>query len=77
VANQEHGIQNGYPRAWMLPAKDWEQGLWPGVRASLSDYVKEHRIQPHGGAHNSSRSSYGDPNDPVFVEPFREAHNFK
>jgi hypothetical protein len=40
-------------------------------------YVKEHRIQPHGGAHNSSRSSYGDPNDPVFVEPFREAHNFK
>ena len=45
----DYGWQNGRRYPWTLPAAQWEQNLWPGIRSgtanSLPAYLKRNRIQ--------------------------------
>jgi hypothetical protein len=53
------GWQNGRQYEHILPARDWEEGLWPGIRKgstnSLQAYLSN-GIQKHPGAHNLKSS---------------------
>lgn len=54
------GTQNGKEYEWILPPKEWEQGLWSdlrtGTNASLKGYLTDNKIQKHIGAHNLKSS---------------------
>jgi hypothetical protein len=56
MANQEKGKQNRGSYDHVLPRRQWEQNLWPGIRSasdsSLPAYLAEERVTPHTGVHN-------------------------
>ena len=60
VTSQEHGVQNGKARAWILPKGLWEEGLWAGIRSgtagSLPEYLAASEITRHDGSHNLKSS---------------------
>ena len=56
----EHGWHNSKQYPWILPRDRWEDGLWPGIRASseyaLQTYIDETGIQKHRGLNNLKSS---------------------
>ena len=56
IATKEMGIQNGVKRPWILPANLWKEGLWEGIKVSLSEYLKKEKVQRHRGCHNLKSS---------------------
>lgn len=58
IVDQRHGMQNGLSRPWILPTEKWTEGLWPGIRIALPDYVDDPKdgIEVHKGAHNLKSS---------------------
>jgi len=58
ITDQRQGEQNGVRRPWILPAELWEEGLWPGIRASLPAYIGQEgaKVEKHKGAHNLKSS---------------------
>jgi hypothetical protein len=56
LPNQSPGRYNGRYYEHILPWKDWELNLWPGIPeaagVSLPGYLKKERIRKHTGAHN-------------------------
>lgn len=60
VSTSETGIQNGKKREWILPEKNWVEGLWPGIRPGeendLKAYLDRSGVQKHHGVHNLKSS---------------------
>lgn len=60
VTSPEWGWQNAKQYPWILPAKLWQEGLWPGIRSgsqhSLPAYLRRYRVQKHQGVHNLKSS---------------------
>jgi len=60
IENPDCGRQNGKEYEWILPADDWEQGLWPGIRSGsrcpLPDYLRDNNVQKHLGVNNLKSS---------------------
>lgn len=59
IASQDRGTHGGVPRDWILPAANWADGLWHGIRegdGSVLEYLRAHRVQRHSGANNLKSS---------------------
>ncbi|MDM8000373.1 MAG: hypothetical protein QUS33_10315 [Dehalococcoidia bacterium] len=56
IGDQTPGEQNGQMRPWILPNSLWKQGLWPGIKESLPNYLDQSRVQKHDGVHNLKSS---------------------
>jgi len=60
VTSPEQGRQNRKQYAWILPARLWQEGLWPGIRDGsqhpLPDYLRRNQVQKHQGVHNLKSS---------------------
>jgi hypothetical protein len=60
VTSSERGWQNRKQYEWILPARLWQEGLWPGIRDGsqhpLPDYLRRNQVQKHGGVHNLKSS---------------------
>jgi hypothetical protein len=60
IDGTEEGTQNGVQRPWILPAVDWELGLWPDLRSDgrwpVGAYLDKHQVQRHTGSHNLKSS---------------------
>ena len=60
IACKELGWQNKKQYPWILPARLWEEGLWPGIRSgsanSLPDYLRRNNVQKHQSVHNLKSS---------------------
>ena len=56
LENQEHGGQNRGSYAHVLPNREWELGLWQGLRRgsvdALEEYLRAKHIQRHTSTHN-------------------------
>lgn len=54
------GTHRGRPYNWIVPAEDWERGLWDGIRSgssrSVQDHVNARNIQIHEGKNNLNSS---------------------
>jgi len=59
LSSGEFGLQNGRRYEWILPARSWEDGLWPGIQStsgnSLPAYLDKD-IKRHSGSHNLKSS---------------------
>jgi Restriction Endonuclease associating with ARP len=56
ITDERWGMQNGKSRPWILPAELWEEGLWPGIRRSLPEYLAATKVEKHKGVHNLKSS---------------------
>ena len=56
LSSNAKGWQGRYAREWILPKSIWEEGLWPGIRKSLPDYLRGSRVQKHLDVHNLKSS---------------------
>ena len=60
VSTPEAGTQNGKTQPWILPKKNWVEGLWPGIRPGeendLKAYLDSSGVQKHHGVHNLKSS---------------------
>jgi len=59
IANEEIGTKEGVSHDWILPAADWKDGLWPGIREgaeSVPEYLRTNHVQRHIGANNLKSS---------------------
>jgi len=73
VSTTEQGVQNKRKYPHILPARAWEESLWPGIRKehanSLASYLAK-GIQHHTGVHNLLSSWVACAN---FYFPFRNS----
>ncbi|MFC1994399.1 hypothetical protein ACFLVI_03950 [Chloroflexota bacterium] len=60
LSSQKLGRQNKKKYPWILPRRDWEQGLWAGIQSgsshSLPFYLSKKHVQKHTGVHNLKSS---------------------
>lgn len=56
LAGGKWGWQNGVQREHILPANQWQLGLWQPIRNSVAEYIRVSGIQPNQGKHNLKSS---------------------
>jgi hypothetical protein len=47
ISMQEYGTHRGVPHPWILPSSAWKEGLWYGIRDSLSKYLEANNVARH------------------------------
>ncbi|HEY2806592.1 MAG TPA: hypothetical protein VGI92_12115 [Gemmatimonadales bacterium] len=56
VKDARIGEQNRVSRPWILHHDAWTEGLWKGIRESVSEYLEREDVQRHLGSHNLKSS---------------------
>jgi hypothetical protein len=74
ITTCELGTHNGVKRPWILPFTSWIEGLWPGIRKTLPEYIDSAHVEKHKGVHNLKSSWMLCAN---LYFPFKEQNGFE